>query len=89
MPRSAIPPPPKDFETAVAELERLVTDMESGQLSLEQSLASYKRGMELTAWCQKTLQEAEQQIKVLEAGVLKDFDADTRGADTRGGMERE
>lgn len=61
------------FESAVAELESIVTSMESGQLSLEESLASYKRGAELLKFCQATLQEAQQQVKLLENGVLKTF----------------
>lgn len=65
--------PPKDFESALSELETLVSEMESGKLTLEASLAAYKRGMELTAFCQSTLADAEQQVKVLENGVLKNF----------------
>lgn len=61
------------FESAVAELERIVASMESGQLTLEESLASYKRGAELLKFCQTALQEAAQQVKVLENGVLKSF----------------
>ena len=61
------------FESAVAELEKIVDSMESGQLSLEESLASYKRGAELLKFCQTTLQEAAQQVKLLENGVLKNF----------------
>jgi exodeoxyribonuclease VII small subunit len=57
----------------VAELEGIVNSMESGQLSLEDSLASYKRGAELLKFCQATLQEAQQQVKLLENGVLKTF----------------
>lgn len=57
----------------MAELESIVTSMESGQLSLEESLASYKRGAELLKFCQETLHEAAQQVKVLENGVLKSF----------------
>lgn len=64
--------PPKDFESALSELEALVAGMEAGQLPLEQSLAAYKRGMELVAYCQKTLGAAEQQIRILEDGLLKD-----------------
>ncbi|OYY94271.1 MAG: exodeoxyribonuclease VII small subunit [Hydrogenophilales bacterium 28-61-23] len=64
---------PKDFESALKELETLVFDMEDGGLSLEDSLAAYKRGMELSAYCQKKLEDAELQIKVLENGVLKDY----------------
>ena len=44
------------FESAVAELESIVSSMESGQLTLEESLASYKRGAELLKFCQETLQ---------------------------------
>jgi exodeoxyribonuclease VII small subunit len=64
---------PKDFESALKELEALVLDMEAGDLSLEDSLAAYKRGMELSGFCQKKLEDAEMQIKVLENGVLKDY----------------
>jgi len=68
---------PKDFESAIQELEQVVAEMESGKLSLEASLTAYKRGMELSAFCQKTLDEAEQQVKILEKGHLKDFDIET------------
>ncbi|HNQ04833.1 MAG TPA: exodeoxyribonuclease VII small subunit [Thiobacillaceae bacterium] len=71
---------PKDFEAAIQELEQVVTDMESGRLSLEASLAAYKRGMELSAYCQKTLEEAELQVKILEKGQLQGFTAGTEGA---------
>ncbi|MGQ0523950.1 MAG: exodeoxyribonuclease VII small subunit [Betaproteobacteria bacterium] len=70
------PPKPQDtqtFESAVAELEKIVDSMESGQLSLEESLASYKRGAELLKFCQTTLQDAAQQVKLLENGALKNF----------------
>jgi exodeoxyribonuclease VII small subunit len=73
MSKASKPTPPKNFESAVAELEGLVAAMEAGNLSLEDSLAAYKRGMELTGYCQKTLAEAEQQVKILENGLLKDF----------------
>ena len=68
--------PPKDFESALRELEGLVTEMESGKLSLEAALAAYKRGTVLSTYCQRALENAEQQIKLLDNGVLKDFDAD-------------
>ena len=79
MPKTDKTAPPKDFESAIEELERLVAQMESGKLNLEASLAAYKRGMALSAYCQKTLEAAEQQVKLLENGVLKDFDP-TSGA---------
>jgi exodeoxyribonuclease VII small subunit len=61
------------FESALTELENIVTRMEGGQLSLEQSLAAYKRGAELLKYCQAQLTDAQQQVKVLEAGALKNF----------------
>ena len=64
---------PEDFESALKELEALVLDMENGDLSLEDSLAAYKRGTELATFCQQKLEDAEMQIKVLENGVLKDY----------------
>jgi len=63
------------FERALAELERLVAQMESGDLSLEQALAAHKRGLELARFCQSRLQAAEQQVKVLEGEVLKPLSA--------------
>jgi exodeoxyribonuclease VII small subunit len=65
--------PPKDFETALAELEGIVASMEGGQLPLAESLAAYKRGAELVAFCQSALKDAQQQIEILEKGVLKSF----------------
>lgn len=62
-----------DFESAIAELERIVADMEAGKLSLEDSLAAYKRGAELLSFCRSKLEDAQQQVSVLENGVLKDF----------------
>jgi exodeoxyribonuclease VII small subunit len=64
---------PVSFESALAELETIVASMEAGQLPLEQSLAAYQRGAELLQFCQARLQEAQQQIKVLEGNSLKDF----------------
>jgi exodeoxyribonuclease VII small subunit len=90
MTKAAKSTPPKNFESAVAELEGLVAAMETGNLSLEESLAAYKRGMELTAWCQKTLADAEQQVKVLENGLLKDFDLESpRGTEDLGSTEEQ
>jgi exodeoxyribonuclease VII small subunit len=60
-----------DFERALAELEKIVARMESGELSLEQALATHKRGLELARFCQQRLEAAQQQVKVLEGEVLK------------------
>ena len=67
---------PQSFEAALAEIENIVAAMEAGKLPLEQSLTAYKRGAELLQYCQARLQEAQQQVKILEAGTLKNFDGD-------------
>ena len=66
---------PVSFESALAELETIVASMEAGQLPLEQSLAAYRRGAELLQFCQTKLQEAQQQVKVLEAVGLEHLDS--------------
>ena len=68
--------PPQSLEAALAELEKIVSSMEEGELPLERSLAAYKRGAELLKYCQAALQDAQQQVKVLEEGVLRDFKSD-------------
>ena len=65
----------QSFEAALAELERVVADMESGKLTLEDSLAAYKRGAELLSFCRSRLDDAQQQVRVLEEGALRDFTA--------------
>jgi len=55
------------FESAVAELETIVQEMENGQLPLDQALAAYQRGTSLLRHCQTQLTQAEQTIRVLEA----------------------
>ena len=64
-------PSEQSFEQALAELEKIVKKMESGDLTLEQALATHKRGLELARFCQKRLEAAQQQVKVLEGDVLK------------------
>ena len=76
MPKSTKSEQNPTFESALGELENIVTRMEGGQLSLEQSLAAYKRGAELLKLCQAQLADAQQQVKVLEAGALKNFAGD-------------
>ena len=68
---------PKDYESALAELDTLVADMEAGQLSLEASLAAYKRGTVLLAFCRQQLAAAEQQVQILENGTLQPFRSET------------
>ncbi len=56
-----------DFEKALQELEGLVEKMEAGELSLEDSLGHFERGIELTRTCQKALKAAEQKVQILLA----------------------
>lgn len=72
MTRRTAPQPPS-FEAAMAELERIVAEMESGQLTLEQSLGAYQRGAELLKFCQSALADAQQQVQILENGTLQAF----------------
>ena len=62
---------PSSYEEALQELEQLLAKLESGQLPLDQLIVSYQRGSELLAYCQAKLQQVEQQIKVLDDGLLK------------------
>lgn len=73
---------PKSFEVAIAELEGLVADMESGDLTLEQSLAAHKRGLELARFCQDTLANAEAQVRVLEGEMLRAWPSDSSSSNT-------
>lgn len=70
-----------DFEKALAELEKLVETMEKGDLTLEESLQHFERGVSLTRACQRALAEAEQKVRILtgdsEAGDLAEFAADS------------
>jgi len=53
------------FEQALGELEVLIEQLESGELSLDQSLQQFKRGVELTRYCQKILDQAQQAVEQL------------------------
>ncbi len=53
------------FEQALSELENLVEQLESGELSLDQSLQQFKRGVELTRHCQGILKQAQQVVEQL------------------------
>ena len=64
---------PPSFEAALAELEAIVGRMETGELPLSESLAAYKRGAALLAYCQSALKDAQQQVQVLEKGLLQPF----------------
>lgn len=55
----------KTFEKSVQELDSIVTQMESGELSLDESLKLFEKGVKLTRSCQKTLADAEAKIEKL------------------------
>lgn len=62
----------KDFEAAIAELDGIVKKLEEGDLPLEQSLALYERGVQLSRFCHARLEDAERRIEILtERGELK------------------
>ncbi len=67
-----------NFEKSLAELEELVETMEDGDISLENSLKNFERGISLTRACQKALEEADQKVKILMEKdgktSLEDFD---------------
>lgn len=54
-----------DFERALAELEHIVEKLERGDLSLDESLKQFERGVQLTRLCQQSLQQAEQKVEIL------------------------
>ncbi len=54
-----------DFEKTLEELEDIVQSLETGELSLEDSLTTFERGIKLTRQCQTALQEAEQRVTIL------------------------
>lgn len=68
------------FEVALAELEQVVADMEVGKLSLEDSLSAYRRGAELLQICRGRLEDAQQQVRILEEGTLQKFSTNPTSA---------
>jgi len=62
------------FEQAMAELEEIVKKLEKGELTLDESISCFRRGVELTKYCNKKLDEAERSITMLidgENGVIE------------------
>lgn len=80
------------FEAALGELEGIVAAMEAGRMPLQDALDAYKRGVALLRQCQATLTAAEQQIRILDADGLHDFEAPQEdpsgGARSDGEQER-
>ncbi|WP_153101669.1 exodeoxyribonuclease VII small subunit [Paraburkholderia hayleyella] len=78
-PEAAGVPLPVSYEAALAELEGLVAQMEDGSLSLEASLAAYRRGAALVTFCQQQLETVEQQVRMLDGETLKPFPPNAAG----------
>ena len=68
-----------DFEQALEDLEALVSSMEEGELSLEDSLQAFEKGIKLTRECQAALKQAEQKVQVLinENGDTEDLEVES------------
>ena len=75
--------PVADFETSLDQLEQLVEKMEHGEMSLEESLAAYERGVGLYRRCQSALEQAELRVRLLSdpanPGDAKPFDTNDDG----------
>jgi exodeoxyribonuclease VII small subunit len=72
-----------DFERSLAELEGIVDKLEQGDLSLDESLKQFERGVQLTRACQSALKDAEQKVEILlrKSGDPEQFDAQSFDAD--------
>lgn len=74
----------KDFETALARLEEITNELESGDVKLEESIALYSEGVEIAAYCSQKLTEAGKKIKILKEknqnSVEDSFDEDEENA---------
>jgi len=72
--------PDPNFEETLAELEKLIANLEEGDLSLDESLSGFKHGVELTRQCQAALDNAQQTVELLtnnqDEESLKTFEPD-------------
>jgi exodeoxyribonuclease VII small subunit len=71
----------KSFEDAVHELKAIIDKLESGNVSLEESLTIFEKGVDLITFCHKKLNEAEKRVQILVENadghiLLKDFDSE-------------
>ncbi len=63
------------IESKLNDLEKILEELESGNLELDESLKKFEKGVKLSRECQKTLEEAELKIKVLMGNELEDSDS--------------
>jgi exodeoxyribonuclease VII small subunit len=69
------PTTPQNFEDAIAQLEKIVTQIEGEEINLDDALSKYQQGINLVKYCQSKLAEIEQKVKILDEdnSTLKDF----------------
>lgn len=70
---------PKDFETSLKKLEEIVKELEEGELTLEQSLERYEKGIALARFCSAKLEEAEKRIEMLQKDEMGEPRTDANG----------
>ena len=70
-----------NLEKSLADLETIVEELESGELSLDRSLQMFEKGIQLSRECQAALKEAEQKVQVLVDDELKDLDTNGMNRD--------
>jgi len=76
MPKNVPPDTPPSFEKAMEELEAIVEELEAGELTLDQSLERYERGIKAVKDCRKVLDEAEHKLKILVSDEEGNFGED-------------
>ncbi|HEV2292664.1 MAG TPA: exodeoxyribonuclease VII small subunit [Tepidisphaeraceae bacterium] len=77
--------PPKSFEEALAELEQILSDIEGGEVGLEESLVKYERGNFLIGHCRGVLNRAEKQIELLSKASDGELEAQPLTEDAESG----
>lgn len=71
--KNSTTPPSMNFESSLKELEKIVRELESGEVSLDESLKKFEQGIDLYKRCRQTLEGAEKRIKIL-SDSLKEID---------------
>jgi len=70
-----------DLEKSLTGLEKIVEELEDGDIPLEQALKQFEKGIKLSRDCQTALQAAEQKVQILSNGNLQEFDATEEDSD--------
>ncbi len=64
------------LESHLSGLEKIVSELENGELSLEESLKKFEEGVKLTKNCQQIIDDAEKRVKIITKEGLKDYKDD-------------